>query len=137
LIITPSLSWWFLMKTKQKKKKKRKKKHQNSIQLRIQYPLIRSGLLCASACVQSFTVTIVPLLCWGNEFRDNYHENDRKWNNPELTYNVYGIQCHMPDSVTYPILRCMLCYTNDQQLHHKFHLMTLGVQVCLLISWHE
>ena len=33
-------------------------------------------------------------------------------------YTVYDIQCHMRDSVTYPILRCMLGYTNDQQLHH-------------------
>ena len=32
-------------------------------------------------------------------------------------------------SVTYPILRHMLGYTNDQQLHHCCHLMTLGVHV--------
>ena len=33
---------------------------------------------------------------------------------------------------TYPIQRCMLGYIDD-----KCHLMTLGVQVHLLISWHE
>ena len=44
---------------------------------------------------------------------------------------------HMHDSVTKPILRCMLGYTNDQRLHYHCHLMTLGIQVCLLISWHE
>ena len=31
----------------------------------------------------------------------------------------------------------VLGYTNDQQLHHQCHLMTLGAQVCLLIFWHE
>ena len=31
----------------------------------------------------------------------------------------------------------MLGYNNDSQLHHKYHLKTLGVQVHLLISWHE
>ena len=41
------------------------------------------------------------------------------------------------NSVTYPILRRMLGYTNDQHLHHKCHLMTLGIQVHLLIAWHE
>jgi hypothetical protein len=35
-------------------------------------------------------------------------------------------------SVTYPILRRMLGYTNDQQLHHQCHLTTLGIQVRLL-----
>ena len=49
------------------------------------------------------------------------------------SYNVYGIWCHMRKSLTYPSLRHML----GQQLHHKCHLMTLGVQVCLLISRHE
>ena len=34
--------------------------------------------------------------------------------------------------VTYPILRRKLGYTNDQQLHHRCHLMTLGVQVRFL-----
>jgi hypothetical protein len=37
------------------------------------------------------------------------------------------------NSVTYTILRCMLYYTNDQQVHHSYHLMTLGVQVHILI----
>ena len=41
----------------------------------------------------------------------------------------------MRNSVTYPILRRMLGYTNDQQLHHQCHLTTLGIQVRLLISW--
>jgi hypothetical protein len=36
-----------------------------------------------------------------------------------------------------PILRHMLGYTDDLQLHHKCHLMTLGVHMHLLISWHE
>ena len=40
-------------------------------------------------------------------------------------------------SVTYPILRHMLGYTNDQQLHHCCYFMTLGVQVHLLIYLHE
>jgi hypothetical protein len=31
----------------------------------------------------------------------------------------------------------MLGYNNDKQLHNKFHLMTFGVHVRLLISWHE
>jgi hypothetical protein len=41
----------------------------------------------------------------------------------------------MNNSVTYPILRRMLSYTNDQQLHHQCHL--IGIQVHLLISRHE
>ena len=43
----------------------------------------------------------------------------------------------MCSSVTYSSLRRMLGYTNDQQLHHYFHLMTFGIQVRLLTSWHE
>ena len=39
-------------------------------------------------------------------------------------------------SVTYLILRRMLGYTNDQQIDHYCHLMTLGIQVHLPISWH-
>ena len=35
----------------------------------------------------------------------------------------------MHNSVTYPILRRMLGYIDDEQFHHKFHLMALGVQV--------
>ena len=31
----------------------------------------------------------------------------------------------------------MLGYKNDQQPHYWCHLMTLGVQVRLLIFWHE
>ena len=45
--------------------------------------------------------------------------------------------CHMRNSVSYLILRCILSYTNDQQFHHQRHLMIVGVQVHLLISWHE
>ena len=30
---------------------------------------------------------------------------------------IYGIWCHMQNSATYPILRHMVGYTNDQQLH--------------------
>ena len=33
-------------------------------------------------------------------------------------YTIYGINRHMRKSVIYPILRRMLSYTNDQQLHH-------------------
>ena len=40
-------------------------------------------------------------------------------------------------SVTYPIWRCMLGYTDDQQLHHYCHLTTLDIQVHLLIYWHD
>ena len=43
----------------------------------------------------------------------------------------------MRKSVTYLILRRMLGYTNDQQLHHQCHLMTIGVQVRLLISCYD
>lgn len=53
-------------------------------------------------------------------------------------YTVLGIQHHIRKSVTYPISRCILYYTNDQQLQHNCPLMTLGVQqLRLLISWHE
>jgi hypothetical protein len=43
----------------------------------------------------------------------------------------------MESSVTCPILRHILGYTNDQQLHHKCHLMTLGVRVHFQIFGHE
>ena len=43
----------------------------------------------------------------------------------------------MRGSATYPKVRCMIGYTNDQQLHHYFHLMTLDIQMHLLTSWHE
>ena len=52
-------------------------------------------------------------------------------------YIVYGIQRHMCNSATYPILRRMLGYIDDEQLHHKCDLMALGIQMSLLISWHE
>ena len=42
----------------------------------------------------------------------------------------------MHNSVTWPILRRMMGYIDDEQLQYKCHLMTLGVQVRLLISWH-
>ena len=51
------------------------------------------------------------------------------------TVMAFSVTCVI--SVTCPILRCVLGYTNGQQLHHKCHLMTLGVQVHLLIYWHE
>jgi hypothetical protein len=41
------------------------------------------------------------------------------------------------NSVIYPILKRMLGYINDEQLPHKYHLVALGVQVRLLISWHQ
>ena len=41
------------------------------------------------------------------------------------------------ETITYPILRHMLDYIDDLQLHHKCHLMIiLGIQVRLIISWH-
>jgi hypothetical protein len=43
----------------------------------------------------------------------------------------------MRNSVTYPILRHMLGYTKVQQLRYLCHLMTHGVQVHSLLSWHE
>jgi hypothetical protein len=43
----------------------------------------------------------------------------------------------MCNIATYPNLRRMLGYTNDRQLHHYFHLMTLDIQMCLLTSWDE
>ena len=43
----------------------------------------------------------------------------------------------MRNSVTYPILRHMLGYIDDLRIHHKCDLMILGIQVRLLISWHE
>ena len=49
----------------------------------------------------------------------------------------YNCTLFMVFSVTCPILRHMLGYTNKQQLHHECHLMSLGVQAYLLISWHE
>ena len=45
---------------------------------------------------------------------------------------MYGIHCHMPNSVTYPTLHCLIGYINNQELHYQCHLMTLGVQVRLL-----
>jgi hypothetical protein len=43
----------------------------------------------------------------------------------------------MYNSVTYPILKCVLGYIDDEQLPHKYHLVALGVHVHLLISWHQ
>ena len=43
----------------------------------------------------------------------------------------------MCNIVTFPILRHILGYTNDQQLHQYFHLMTLRIQVHKLMPWHE
>ena len=40
----------------------------------------------------------------------------------------------MHNSVTYPTLRRMLGYSDDQQLHHHRHLTTLDIQVSLLIN---
>lgn len=37
----------------------------------------------------------------------------------ELVYIVYGVQYHMRNSVSYPNLRHMLGFTNDQQTHHQ------------------
>ena len=42
----------------------------------------------------------------------------------------------MHNSVPYPILRHMISYTNDQQLHQYCHLMTTCIKVCLQISSH-
>ena len=46
---------------------------------------------------------------------------------------IYGIYWHMCNRVTYPILRHMLSYTNNRQLHHHSYLMALGVQ----LHWFE
>ena len=46
---------------------------------------------------------------------------------------VLNVTCAV---VTYPILRHMTGYTNDQQLHHNCHLMTLDIQVRLLMEVH-
>ena len=43
----------------------------------------------------------------------------------------------MRNSVTYPIIGRILGYTKDQQLCYLCHLMTHGVQVHSLLSWHE
>ena len=48
-----------------------------------------------------------------------------------------AFSCHMCNSATYPILRRMLGYTINQQVPDYCHLLTLGVQVRLLTSWHE
>ena len=42
-------------------------------------------------------------------------------------------QCHMCNNVTYPILRHMLGYTDDQQLHHYCHLTTLASTVFVFV----
>ena len=44
---------------------------------------------------------------------------------------------HVRNNVTYPILRCMLGYTNCQQLYHQCHLMTLGSSGVLtnILAW--
>ena len=44
---------------------------------------------------------------------------------------------HMRNSVTHHVLRHMLGHTIDQQLHHWYQLVMLGVQLRWLISWHE
>jgi hypothetical protein len=52
---------------------------------------------------------------WGNKIRNDIEEVD-------ITifrvYAVYGMKCHMRNSVTYPILRRMLDYTYGRQPHH-------------------
>ena len=61
-----------------------------------------------------------------------------------ITYHiVYGIQCHVRNSVTYPISRHMLGYTNDKQFHHKCHLLTLDMSMfnnimrCMLVLHYD
>jgi hypothetical protein len=44
-------------------------------------------------------------------------------------FMVFSVTCVIT-SVTYPNLRCVLGYSNDQQLHRKCCLMTLGARVC-------
>ena len=64
-------------------------------------------------------------------------------NQPTFTKwdNQCSVQLHhlcIIELLNYPILKCMLGYTDDKQLPHKCHLMKLGVQVhSLIISWHE
>lgn len=55
-----------------------------------------------------------------------------------MYYIIYGIECHVHNCITYPTWRHMLGYIDDHQLHHQYHLMTLGVHMHLLIisgSW--
>ena len=40
-----------------------------------------------------------------------------QWTSP-LHSTIHGILCHVHNSATYPILRHMLGYTHNQQLHH-------------------
>ena len=44
---------------------------------------------------------------------------------------------HMSNSVTDSILMHMLGYTYNQQVHYLCDLVALGIQVCLLLTWHE
>ena len=50
-------------------------------------------------------------------------------------YMVFSVTCVVV--IMYLVFRHMLCYIDDQRLHHNCHLMTLGVQVHSLTSWHE
>ena len=51
-----------------------------------------------------------------------------------LVHRVWYLVCNC---VTYMVLRCKLGYTADQQLHRECHLITFGIQVHLLIYWHD
>ena len=54
-------------------------------------------------------------------------------------YTLQGVQCHMRNgvSLTLFISRRMQGYTDDQQLCHQCHLITLGSQAHSLIFGHE
>ena len=57
-----------------------------------------------------------------------------------LTSHAKGTMCGSYTTlfmVHYPILKCILGYIDNSQLHLKWQLMTLGVSLCLLISWCE
>lgn len=52
-------------------------------------------------------------------------------------YTVYGIATTCVIVPPYHVLRHIPCYIDDKQPHHKCQLMTIGVQVRSLMSWHE
>ena len=63
---------------------------------------------------------------------------DQRWFSSEFPCccSSFSTILHVKCYIMYFFLMCMLGYIVDEQLHHKYHLMTLGVQVRLLITWH-
>ena len=56
-----------------------------------------------------------------------HHEGENETNS-----TIYGILCHVRNDVIYYVLRHILGYIVDEQLHHKCDLMTVGIRMCLL-----